>query len=169
MSFLSMAAVLAALGMVGAARYVRHGKTAEATESLLRVTASAAAFYGRSDAMQPLGASAMAAHSMRHFPGSSRAAVPNDPMLVRGGKYQSHPNEWATSPWRELEFSLVQPQAYQYAFEAQGSGSSARALAVAEGDLDGDGERSRFSLGVSANAQLEAVVDKDMVRKDADE
>ncbi len=169
MSFLGIVALLAAITMVGLARYVRHGRTAEAEESVVRLATSSATFFNRSDAMQPLGASAIAAHSMRHFPTSSKTPMPEDPVLVRGSKYQSHPSAWAVSPWRELEFSIAQPQAYQYSFDAQGSGASARALVAAEGDLDGDGERSRFSLSITANQDLDAVVDKEMVRKDADE
>jgi hypothetical protein len=169
MSFLGSVALLVAIAMVCMARYVRHGRTAEAEGSVVRLAASSATFFNRSDAMQPLGASAIAAHSMRHFPTSSKTPVPEDPVFVRGSRYQSQPSAWAVSPWRELEFSITQPQSYQYAFEAQGSGASARALVVAEGDLDGDGDRSRFSLAITANQELDAVVDKEMVRKDADE
>jgi hypothetical protein len=72
--------------------------------------------------------------------------------------------DWATSPWKELGFSIVQPQCYQYAFESQGSGSTARALVVAEGDLDGDGTRSRYSIAIAPDESLTARIAKDMER-----
>jgi hypothetical protein len=169
MNFFALAAILTAIGMYALARYVRHNKTAEARESVTRLAMGAAEFYNRSDATQPSGATPQAVHAMRHFPPSSRAAVPDDALTVRARKYQSNASDWAVSPWRELGFSIVQPQCYQYSFEAQGSGASAKALVVAEGDLDGDGTRSRYSLAVSPDESLTAIVAKDMERVDPEE
>jgi hypothetical protein len=169
MNFFALAAVLTAIGMYALARYVRHNKTAEARESLSRLAAGAADYYNRSDATQPAGAVPQAVHAMRHFPPSSRSPVPDDALSVRGRKYQSNGMDWAASPWRDLGFSIVQPQCYQYSFESQGSGASARAVVVAEGDLDGDGTRSHYSLAVAPDESLTAVVAKDMERKAPEE
>src|SRR5688572_26606263 len=116
--------------MFGLARYVKHGKTAEARESVTRLANGAADYYNRSDATQPSGAAPQAVHAMRHFPPSSRAPVPEDPLSVRGKKYQSNSADWAGSPWRELGFSIVQPQCYQYSFEASGAGGNARGTII---------------------------------------
>lgn len=169
MNFLAFAAILTAIGMWVLARYVRHGKTAEAKESVTRLALGAADFYNRSDATQPTGASPQAVHAMRHFPPSSRAPVPEDPLSVRGKKYQSNSADWAASPWRDLGFSIVQPQCYQYAFEASGAGATAKALVTAEGDLDGDGTRSKYTISVAPDESLNAVVAKDVVRVDPEE
>lgn len=169
MNFLALAAILSAIGMYGLARYVRHGKTAEVRESVTRLAAGAADFYNRSDATQPAGAAPQAVHAMRHFPPSSRAPVPEDPLSVRGKKYQSNAADWASSPWRDLGFSIVQPQFYQYSFEATGAGASAKATVSAEGDLDGDGTRSKHSLTVAPDESLTAIVSKDMVHVDPEE
>jgi len=169
MNFLALAAILSAIGMFGLARYVRHGKTAEARESVTRLATGAAEYYNRSDATQPAGAAPQAVHAMRHFPPSSRAAVPEDPLNVRGKKYQSNTADWAVSPWRDLGFSIVQPQCYQYAFEAQGAGASARATVIAQGDLDGDGTRSRYSLEVVPDENLNAAPAKEIVRDNPEE
>ncbi len=158
--FLALVAMLSAIGMVALARYVRHSKTAEANESVLRLGTNAAAFYNHSDAQQPIGADAKSQRAMRHFPPSSRVPVPEEATSVRGQKFQSNAADWAISPWKELEFSMVQPQCYQYSFEAQGIGAGARASVVAEGDLNGDGTRSRFELAIAPDAQLEAKVGK---------
>jgi hypothetical protein len=169
MNFLALAAILSAIGMFGLARYVKHGKTAEARESVTRLAGGAAEYYNRSDATQPAGAAPQAVHAMRHFPPSSRAPVPEDPLSVRGKKYQSNTADWAGSPWRELGFSIVQPQCYQYSFEASGSGGNARATVIAQGDLDGDGTRSKYSLTIIPDENLTAVVAKEIVREDPEE
>ena len=169
MNFFALAAILTAIGMWVLARYVRHGKTTEARESVTRLATSAADFYNRSDATQPMGAAPQAVHAMRHFPPASRAAVPEDPLSVRGKKYQSNSADWATSPWRDLGFSIVQPQCYQYTFEAAGAGATAKASVRAEGDLDGDGTRSKYELTVVPDASLTAVVAKDVERTDPEE
>ncbi len=169
MNFLALAAILTAVGMYGLARYVRHNKTAEARESVKRLASGAADYYNRSDATQPMGAAPQAIHAMRHFPPSSKAPVPEDALSVRGKKYQSNAMDWATSPWRDLNFNLVQPQFYQYAFEASGAGPAARATVTAEGDLDGDGTRSKYSLNITPDETLTATVAKDMERTDPEE
>lgn len=169
MNFFALAAILAAIAMYGVARYVRHGKTTEAQESVKRLAAETAEFYNRSDATQPSGATPNAVHAMRHFPPSSRAPVPEDALTVRGKRYQSNSMDWAASPWKELKFSLVQPQCYQYSFTATGAGTTARALVVAEGDLDGDGTRSHYGLAVVPDESLTAQVAKEMERTDPEE
>lgn len=169
MNFFALAAVLSAIAMYAVARYVRHGKTAEARESVTRLATGAAEYYNRSDVTQPSGAALHAVHAMRHFPPSSRAPVPADALNVRGRKYQSNSMDWAVSPWQELRFSIVQPQCYQYSFESQGSGPSARAQVTAEGDLDGDGTRSRYSLVVTPAEDLMAQISAEMEQIDPEE
>ena len=170
MNFFALAAILTAIGMYALARYVRHNKTAEARESITRLAVSAADYYNRSDATQPAGASPQAVHAMRHFPPSSRVPVPEDPLSVRGRKYQSNQMDWAASPWRDLQgFSIIQPQCYQYSFESSGSGAAAKAQVTAEGDLDGDGTRSKYSLTIAPDEAMTAQVSKEMERRDPEE
>jgi type II secretory pathway pseudopilin PulG len=169
MNFLGLAAVLTAIAMYALARYVRHGKTEEARASIARLATRAADFYNKSDGNQPAGAEPLAIHAMRHFPPSSRAPVPEDTLTVRGKKYQSASADWDVSPWKELEFSIVQPQCYQYSFEAEGAGAKAKAQVIAEGDLDGDGTRSKYSLMIAPDDTLTAVVAKEMTRVDPEE
>ncbi len=169
MNFLALAAVLTAIGMYALARYVRHGKTAEAMESVQRLATGAADYYNRSDATQPQGASPEAVHAMRHFPPSARNPVPEDPLSVRGRRYQSNAADWAVSPWKDLGFSIIQPQCYQYSFESQGAGAMAKATVTAEGDLDGDGTRSKYSLSIAPDESLSAQVAPEMTRTDPEE
>jgi type II secretory pathway pseudopilin PulG len=169
MNFLALAAILSAVAMYALARYVRHGKTAEAMESITRLATGAADFYNRSDANQPAGASPQAVHAMRHFPAGSRVPVPEDPLSVRGRRYQSNSADWAVSPWRDLGFSIIQPQCYQYSFESQGAGQGAKAVVTAEGDLDGDGTRSKYTLVVAPDEALTAQVASEMTLQDSEE
>ena len=169
MNFFALAAILTAIGMYALARYVRHGKTAEARESLTRLATTAAEFYNRSDATQPSGAAPQAVHAMRHFPPSSRTPVPEDALSVRGKKYQSNGMDWAVSPWKDLGFSIVQPQCYQYSFEASGAGATAKAQVVAEGDLDGDGTRSHYAVTVAPDESLTAMIAREIERIDPEE
>lgn len=169
MNFLGLAAVLGAVGMYGLARYVRHAKTLEAVSSVSSIATGAAEYYNASDATQPTGALPSAMHAMRHFPPSSRDPVPADQDSVRGHRYQSNLADWSVSPWRELRFSIVQPQCYRYSFDADGAGGTAKATVSAEGDLDGDGARSLYSLDITPDQGLAAQVSPTMVRKDPEE
>jgi type II secretory pathway pseudopilin PulG len=169
MNFLGLAAVLSAIAMYALGRYVRHAKTVEAASSVTSLANVAAEYYNTSDATQPTGAAPHAVHAMRHFPPSSRVSVPEDPLSVRGRRYQSNIADWGASPWRELRFSIVQPQCYQYSFEASGAGGTAKAVVTAEGDLDGDGVRSLFSLEVVPDEGFTAQVAKTMTKRDVEE
>lgn len=169
MNFLGLAAVLSAIGMYALARYVRHAKTVEAVSSVTSLASLSAEYYNTSDATQPSGANPQAVHAMRHFPPSSRLPVPEDPLSVRGKRYQSNPMDWSASPWRDLHFSIVQPQCYQYSFEADGAGATAKALVTAQGDLDGDGMRSSYSLEIRPDQGLAAQVSKTMTKTDVEE
>lgn len=169
LNFLGLAAILSAVGMFALSRYVRHAKTAEAVASVTSLASAAAEYYNTSDAKQPSGASPEAVHAMRRFPPSSRAAVPEDPLSVRGRRYQSTLADWSGSPWRELHFSVVQAQHYQYAFQSDGAGANAKATVVAEGDLDGDGRRSSYSLTVAPDEKLAAQIAGEMVKTEPEE
>lgn len=169
MNFLGLTAILSAIGMFALARYVRHSKTTEATASVTAIAKAAAEYYDTSDATQPTGASPEAVHAMRRFPPSSRVPVPEDPMSVRARRYVSNPADWAASPWRELHFSIVQQQSYQYSFESESAGATAKATVKAEGDLDGDGRRSLYSLGVVPDEKLNARVAREITKTDPEE
>lgn len=169
MNFLGLAAVLSAIGMYALSRYVRHAKTVEAVSSVTSIAGAASEFYNASDATQPAGAAPLAVHAMRHFPPSSRAPVPEDALSVRGRRYQSNLVEWSASPWRELRFSMVPPQWYQYSMEATGAGISAKAVITAQGDLDGDGSRSTYALTLAPDESLTVRITNPIVKTDAEE
>ncbi len=158
MNLVIIAALLSALGMYGLSRYIRYTKSTEAISSVASLGKQAAEFYDKSDSTQPPDATPEAARAMRHFPPSSRGSVPADPLDVRGKRYQSSPADWASSPWKELGFSMAQPQCYAYSFTSSGTGFQAVAKAQAEGDLNDNGTRSRFSVPVTPGRDAHAIV-----------
>ncbi|MFO0665933.1 MAG: hypothetical protein U0174_18425 [Polyangiaceae bacterium] len=169
MNFLTLAAVLGTLAMVGVAKYLRHSKTAEAVGTLTTIGKSAAAFYNASDSTQPQTSIPAAARAMRHFPQSALTPVPEDASFLRGKRYRSSSGDWAKTPWRELNFSMPQPQYYRYDFQSSGVGATGVATVTAAGDLDGDGETSLYSLKVTPDANLDAQVAPNVEIKDGEE
>lgn len=156
MTIAAIACLLTAVAMAGGARFIRHSKAAEATDSVRAIGMGAARYFNESDAREPTVTEPARQKAMRHFPTSSKESVPSDPIDVRGSRYQSNDADWAVTPWRELRFKLVQPQSYLYSFQAEGTGAEARATAIAEGDLNGDGRRSRFVVEITPNDEIDA-------------
>jgi type II secretory pathway pseudopilin PulG len=156
MNLLGLLAVLSTIFMYGIFRYVRHAKTTEAVSTVTRIAEKAADYYNKSDETQPAGATPSAVHAMRHFPPPARGSIPPSTESVCGLRYQSNKADWAASPWKDLDFAIIEPQSYQYSFDSEGSGASARATITAEGDLDCDGHRSRFSITIVPNDALAA-------------
>ena len=166
---LTLAAVIAALAMYGLGRYVRHAKTLEAVGSVHAIAQAAVVFYNESDSTQPAGGAKAASHAMRHFPASSRGTVPQAPDDVKGKRYQSTRADWSPSPWRELNFSIPQPQFYRYGFESAGTGRASLASATAEGDLDASGASSLYRQRVIINDRFEAELAPTVERESPDE
>lgn len=166
---LALTCVVAALGMYGTARWVRHSRTAEAIGSVQALAAAAADYYDKSDRDQPAGTKPEQGRAMRHFPPTSRASVPPSAEDVKGKRYQSNFADWSRSPWVELHFSMAQPQHYAYSFESQGRGREARATATAHGDLDADGNMSTFRLTVAPDDQFKAVVSPKLERENQED
>jgi hypothetical protein len=71
------------------------------------------------------------------------ASLPPVPATVpRGEPYQSKPEDW--KGWAALQFSIAEPQRYQYEVVAAKNGKTAQV--IARGDLDGDGDLSVRTL-----------------------
>jgi hypothetical protein len=155
--FLTVLAIVADVGMVALASYERRAKTAEATESLKTLAGAAAAYYeGSADDAHP---------GDRHFPAPSHKSVPPDLASIRGKRYQSGPNDWAWPPWKDLGFSIPQPQYYAYSLASGGRGGQAHATAMAQGDLDGNGKGSMFTITVTPDSSMHAVVPAEVQRQ----
>jgi type IV pilus assembly protein PilA len=131
--------VLAALAIYGVSRYLKHSKTAEATRTIGALETGSKARYQR-ETITDTATGATDHLFCTDTTGSPQpAAVP---------KAQKTPGVYTGAVWQCLNFSLNQPQFYQYTYTASGAGSTNNAVytALATGDLDGNGTQSTFTL-----------------------
>lgn len=142
--------VLAALAIYGVRKYVLNAKTAEARTNVGRIAKDATTAFAKpkmSGAVMDLGE---ASESSIALCASAASAVPDDEEQIKGAKYQSRPSDWGgnnATGWQCLNFSMEDPQFYQYNYEAEGTNQDGDTfVATAKGDLDGDGVLSTFSL-----------------------
>ncbi|MEO8900905.1 MAG: prepilin-type N-terminal cleavage/methylation domain-containing protein, partial [Polyangiaceae bacterium] len=151
--------ILAALAIYGVKHYITNAKTAEARNSLGQMGKDAVTAYSRegmaATAMQ-LGASTAVSNRLCS---SAGAAVPADPTLIAGKKFQSSPVNWTEVPgiadaqyagWNCVKFTMNDPQYYQYNYTGPAAAAAgdvgAAFTCTAKGDLDGDGVYSTFTM-----------------------
>lgn len=132
----TLAAALLALGVRGYLRFVRMSKVAEARMMVGEMGRDAAQAFDTTGTLCP----------------SASRPVPHDVDSVRGRTYLSSPSEWeadraANAGFACLDFSMTDPQYYQYDYRSTGTGAPGSSFrAIAQGDLDGDGDVARFVL-----------------------
>lgn len=154
--------VLASMAIYGVRRYLLHSKTAEARSGLGRLAKDASASYQREvmdPAIIPPRGSTPVTNNLCD---TATKAVPDDPEMVKGKKYQSSLSEWRIDADDQgvgfacLGFYMSEPQYYRYSYAATGIKTSNQAFtAMAEGDLNGDDIKSRFSLvGMAASGAV---------------
>lgn len=131
-----LVASLFALGAYSYSKFLRAAKSAEARMMVGTIAKDAAAAYDRDMALCP----------------SASNPVPIDINDIKGTKWTSAPSDWivdksSNSGFACLEFSMSDPQYYQYDYQSTGtSAPGASFTAIAKGDLDGDGVQSLFTL-----------------------
>lgn len=128
--------VLIGLSVYGARRYIQDAKVAEAPNTL----GSIALAYGATFKELPASGKKATVRKLVSLP-----AVPAT--VPRGVKYQSSPDDWKA--WSAIQFSLTEPQYFQYEVVAAKDGKTAEI--VARGDLDGNGKASLFRLKIELN------------------
>jgi type IV pilus assembly protein PilA len=141
--------VLAALAIYGVRKYVLNAKTAEVRSVVARIAKDATTAYAKpkmSGSVLTIGSASASSVAMC----ASAAAVPSDETLVSGAKYQSAPSDWGgsmTAGWQCLNFSMEDPQYFQYNYTATGAnGAGDTFQATGRGDLDADTVYSTFTL-----------------------
>jgi type IV pilus assembly protein PilA len=147
MIVVAIVGILAALAIFGVKKYVANSKTAEARNTLGRISADGASAYSKeimagtilADSGTVSGANNLCAASI---------AVPSTMASVQGKKYQSNTTfgqDYNTgtnsSGWTCLHFTMEGPQYYQYQYL---NPSTTTFTAQAQGDINGDG--TNFSL-----------------------
>jgi hypothetical protein len=126
--------LISAISIFGVRKYLLNAKTEEARRNVQSIAEHIVASHPKKLASLP--------------------PVPAKFELLRGYKYQSSPQDW--SAWKSIDFSLSDPQYYQYRVDAAKDGKSA--LVIAEGDLDADGEKSRFSIRMKLDPKTRAAM-----------
>jgi type IV pilus assembly protein PilA len=134
-----MVGQLASVAIYGLRRYIAEAKTAEATSAVPEIARDLASSVER----------AKPAHGPARFPVSA-PAVPAD--VPKGAKYQSTESDWMAT-WKEIGFSLKEPQYFRYSIVT--AADRKHAIVRAEGDLDGDGKTSLYEIPMEINGKGE--------------
>ena len=127
--------VLAVLAIFGVSKYLRNAKTAEATNTLGAINQNAVSAYTRE--RQP------AATAVGLAAGANNQACPNaapiPAAIPANKKFTANPNgDYNTDPgWTCLQFSMNQPQYFQYQYSAGAAAAPNAAAAVFGGDGTG--------------------------------
>ena len=131
--------VLAALAIYGVSRYLKHSKTAEATRTLGALETGSKAQYQKETITNTT------TGDTDHMFCTQTTGTPQPATLPKAQKANG---VYTDDLWKCLNFSLNQPQFYQYSYVGTGAGSTNNAAytATATGDLDGNGTVSTFTL-----------------------
>jgi type IV pilus assembly protein PilA len=151
--------ILSVLAVYGVRKYVANGKAAEARNSIGQIAkdaASAASHETSANVVLTIGGPSSV---QRQF---CNDAVPVPSFVPAAQKYQSKTTDWGgdvLNGWQCLNFSLEEPQYYQYSYSSQAYGGVSATnggfMAAANGDLNGDGIVSTFSiLGAAVNGVI---------------
>ena len=142
----------AALAVNGVRRYTASAKAVEARSTVSMLARAAVAAYEREQADAKTGT-----HRLCKSATPVPSVVPRDTTYLPSGKSgEDFEQGDATSGWRCLQVSLVQPIRYQYEYRAGGNYKGPKRggpdpgkdgfEVSAEGDLDGDGKTSLFTM-----------------------
>jgi type IV pilus assembly protein PilA len=174
---ISIIGVLAAIAVVGIAKYVHVTQASEAKNMVGAMARSAAlAYESERAAFQVVNEGSQSAQSTNQLCESAPQPVPSAFSMIQGHKYQPKSGEGndfetgsASTGWKCLRFGTSQPIFYQY-FYNKGSNYQSAGLpgapsygaagfeAAALGDLDGDGTKATFARGGSINPTTGALV-----------
>lgn len=148
--------ILAAVAIPSFIKHVRRGKTSEALMSLARIYDGAVAYYEaeHSDRNGRVLRKEFPRHSGCNPPAGMDCCIRVPEEVPRGKPVRTTEQEWGRSLcWRALNFSISDPQYYQYQYRKQGFEKDSNFTARARGDLNGDGIYSTFELVGSVDAQ----------------
>ncbi len=129
--------LLASVGLTSFTKYIKMAKAVEAHESLYKLRLGAREYF----VIDHWNSQAKLLN--RQFPGAVKNIPATGPCCSRC----LTPNEeWITSGWNSLLFSLAEAHFFEYRFIATGINFNARYEAQAIGDLDCDDVYSTFEI-----------------------
>ena len=141
--------ILAALAIMGIAKYTRAAKTTEAKNQIGMINKLAnLAYYGEKP--QDDAAAVMAGGSTVVLANElCPEALPVPAAVPSGEKYQSQNTDWEDDAgWECMGYEINGPQYYSYSYVPTGSESYD---VIAQGDLDGDTNLSTFTRRVGVD------------------
>lgn len=144
MIVVAIVGILAALAIYGVTKYVKNAKTAEARDSLGRMSKDAVTAYNK-EGMSPSVLALQGTATINHRLCGSATPVPAT--APAAAKYQSSPTDWGgdqNNGWTCLKFSMNDPQYFSYDYTS--TGPAGDFSCIAHGDLDGDGTSSTFTI-----------------------
>lgn len=133
--------LLASVAIPAFIRYLKYSKTSEVHLNLKSLGDGAMAYHQADHydlAGRPL--------SDKQYPGVDDQDYSNPDAAPKGTKATTTADSWRVTPWKELNFSMIRPQYYQYSFVQHNAlgGSEDVFTASAFGDLDADDVQSHF-------------------------
>lgn len=161
MIVVAIVGVLAAMGVYGVKSYILHARSTEARMVLGRIAKDATTAFLKPKVESSVIDLGSVSQDILALCGSADA-VPSDPTLIRSAKYQSRPSEWGGTSsvgWVCLQFSLDDPQYFQYDYDAAGAQDEGDTFqARAHGDLNADGVYSTFAMSGRIQRDTEGMV-----------
>jgi len=127
--------ILAAVAIPAFSRYVKRGKTSEATASIASMYRLQLSYYE---------------NTQERSSATTFATCPTLPAAApSASKYPANVTLWMNiSAWNTLGFVLERPHYYQYSTDGSNTAMTARAV----GDIDGDGTTSTFERSATLNS-----------------
>ncbi len=151
MIVVAIVGVLAALAIYGVRRYIANAKTAEARNSLGKMSKDASTAFAREGMAATILNPGESTGIINRLCAGTSNTVPKGKTSIQGKKYQSGSDEWNTGDsntgWRCLKFAMTDPQYFMYNYSAVSpTTSSGSFIASANGDLNGNGTLSTFQI-----------------------
>jgi type IV pilus assembly protein PilA len=150
--------ILAVLAAYGVRKYIANTKTAEARNSLGRMSNAAVIAYEHENMNSPVLSAGTSTGFTRTLCNTASQSVPQSIAQVSGAKYQSTSADWNVDSavgggFSCLQFTIDEPQYYMYSYNVSGTSSIGNSFtATANGDLNADGVLSTFSITGSINS-----------------
>ncbi len=132
---LALIGVLASLAIYGVRRYIWQAQLAEGRNNVTVFAQGVTHCFAESERLP-----------------ETSPRVPADLALIAAKKYQSAPDDWSHETFRCAEFSLREPQYFQYQWVLAEGTQAGNVVAIA--DLNGDGDPEvRLELDVDCSGE----------------
>ena len=122
-------------------------KTAEAIDSLDKLTKGAQMYFGTAHVTQTGNLIAC------QFPASTGWAPAGDPCKNKSKRFEADPEAWAGATWTAMLFQMTDAHYFKYKIDSSGTVDKATITITASADLDCDGKWSTYKRVIKADPQ----------------